>query len=220
MPFDPNSTSTNDWLEQNHSDLSLWDQSSDYANNFELYSALDSWDSNSFSPLETELYQSPTSNLSDCDDYFTLNENHAIHPTIEDTPTLSPTLSYRTISSPTPSPISPPRRKRGRPRTTCRKDSPTATSTNHNSLITKSTRTPHNQVERKYREGLNFEMERLRLAIPATARWENGSSSSGASSANSLKPSKAMVLACAIDYIQEVERERDALLCEKSSLRR
>jgi len=63
-------------------------------------------------------------------------------------------------------------------------------------------------------------MERLRLAIPATARWENGSSSSPSALAGSLKPSKAMVLACAIDYIREVERERDELAEENMTLKR
>jgi len=212
VSFETNSAFTNEWLQQGYPDLGLYDPSSDYANDFDLYSPV--WDEKPLGQLGGESsYQSPTATFSDSDDYFTLNHNHAITPRIEDTPALSPTRSTHTFSDGVPSPTELPKRKRGRPRASARKES-ISSATYHDSPASKSTRTPHNQVERKYREGLNAEMERLRLAIPATARWENGSG------AGSPKPSKAMVLACAIDYIKDIERQRDLLLRENSLLRR
>ena len=64
---------------------------------------------------------------------------------------------------------------------------------------------PHNQVERKYREGLNSEIEKLRSVVP-TLPQSNDSGVIG-----QPKPSKAIVLAAAVDYIKSTERERDAL---------
>ncbi|KAF2675958.1 hypothetical protein K458DRAFT_253115, partial [Lentithecium fluviatile CBS 122367] len=81
-------------------------------------------------------------------------------------------------------------------------NSPPASSTN-----TKQHRLPHNQVERKYRENLNAELERLRRAIPTLP--QNAAVDGGAM--GQPKPSKAMVLAGAIEYIKAIERERDEL---------
>jgi len=76
-----------------------------------------------------------------------------------------------------------------------------------------SRRVPHNQVEQKYRNGLNAELERLREAV-STAPQRNFNHLSGPA-----KPSKAMVLASAIDYIKSIEAERDQLQDENQMLR-
>lgn len=70
---------------------------------------------------------------------------------------------------------------------------------------------PHTEVERKYREKLNAELERLRKAVPMLP--QSDSSESGG-----VKPSKSMVLAVAIDYIKELERQRDLAVEEVERL--
>ncbi|PSN61298.1 hypothetical protein BS50DRAFT_157774 [Corynespora cassiicola Philippines] len=104
-----------------------------------------------------------------------------------------------------------PQRKRGRPRLD-RKDSDTP-STSSSTKCARTTRLPHNQVERKYREGLNSELERLRRAVPTLPQSDEGGVM------GQPKPSKAMVLAGAIDYIKKIEREREMLLAEVEALR-
>lgn len=94
-----------------------------------------------------------------------------------------------------------PQRKRGRPRLD-RATMPLSV----NFKKMQSHRVPHNQVERKYREGLNSELERLRKAIPTLPRANDGNAM------GMPRPSKAMVLAGAIDYIKRIERERDIAL--------
>lgn len=95
-------------------------------------------------------------------------------------------------------------RKRGRPRLN-------RISTTDGSSGSDSRRTqclPHKQVERKYREGLNVEFERLRRAVPTLPQ------SVEANVIGAAKPSKRMVLGAAIDYISRIERERDAAVDE------
>jgi Helix-loop-helix DNA-binding domain len=77
-----------------------------------------------------------------------------------------------------------------------------------------SQRVPHNQVEQKYRNGLNAELERLRetVAVAPSRVFAHLSNSSA-------KPSKAMILASAIDYIKSIEAERDQLADENEVLR-
>ena len=104
-----------------------------------------------------------------------------------------------------------PQRKRGRPRL-----DRTETISSTSSPSTKSQKTgrlPHNQVERKYREGLNAELERLRRAVPTLPQ------SNEAGAMGQPKPSKAMVLASAIEYIRKLETERDTLKFENERLR-
>ena len=112
-------------------------------------------------------------------------------------------------ASPEAKPEQPVKRKRGRPRI-IRADSD---STDSKRKSRESNRLPHNQVERKYREGLNAELERLRLAVPTLPQWD----------AHALdappKPSKATVLASAIEYIRKMELERDQLRQENEVLR-
>jgi hypothetical protein len=52
------------------------------------------------------------------------------------------------------------------------------------------------------------------MSVPSTACWEGD-----CSDPISLKPSKAMVLASAINYIKAVEEERDMLILEIESTR-
>ncbi|KAH8698063.1 hypothetical protein GQ44DRAFT_95499 [Phaeosphaeriaceae sp. PMI808] len=69
-------------------------------------------------------------------------------------------------------------------------------------------RIAHNQVERKYREGLNAGIEKLHRAVPALPQ-ERGDAALG-----QARPSKLMVLASAVEYIKSIERERDAAIEE------
>jgi hypothetical protein len=77
-----------------------------------------------------------------------------------------------------------------------------------------SRRVPHNQVEQKYRNGLNAELERLREAVAVAP-----SRAFAHLSNSTAKPSKAMVLASAIDYIKSIKAERDQLADENQVLR-
>ncbi|KAF2732021.1 hypothetical protein EJ04DRAFT_344704 [Polyplosphaeria fusca] len=102
-------------------------------------------------------------------------------------------------------------RKRGRPRL----DRSTSDATNNSVPFSKTRvqRLPHNQVERKYREGLNAELERLRKAVPTLIQGD------GQDVTDAPKPSKATIMASAIDYIKKVEAERDSLRTENDYLR-
>ncbi|KAF2188530.1 hypothetical protein K469DRAFT_514864, partial [Zopfia rhizophila CBS 207.26] len=104
-------------------------------------------------------------------------------------------------------------RKRGRPRVHQSKTDPTNYSTGNSPKSRLGRRRLHNQVERKYREGLNSELERLRRAVP-TLPQRDSDNLTGHS-----KLRKATVLASAIDYIKKIERERDSLLEENERLR-
>jgi hypothetical protein len=106
-------------------------------------------------------------------------------------------------------------RKRGRPRTV-RTAENTLYDESHAKPSKPSKRQPHNQVERKYREGLNAELERLRLALPTLHKWEMAASCGGS---GMPKASKAAVLAGAVAYIQDMERERDHLRRENELLK-
>lgn len=124
----------------------------------------------------------------------------------------SPISLSPVTTNPIPSPedpnVKPPPRKRGRPRIHRPASEGSATSP------AKAARTqcmPHTEVERKYREKLNAELERLRKAVPMLP--QSDSSESGG-----VKPSKSMVLAVAIDYIKELERQRDIAVEEVERL--
>ncbi|EUC31409.1 hypothetical protein COCCADRAFT_6708 [Bipolaris zeicola 26-R-13] len=126
-------------------------------------------------------------------------------------------LSPVVATNPTPSPqdpISKPLpRKRGRPRIHRPASEPSAIGSSTSPA--KHARTqcmPHTEVERKYREKLNAELERLRKAVPLLPQSDASSESGG------VKPSKSMVLAVAIDYIKELERQRDLAVEEVERL--
>lgn len=82
-------------------------------------------------------------------------------------------------------------------------------------------RLPHNQVERKYRESLNTQLESLRRVVPALQ--QNRAPPCDSADIEDLpapsKPSKAVVLASATAYIKQVEKERKQLVDENATLR-
>lgn len=174
----------------------------------------------SFDPICTEPFEtacfSPTTHIpsrtpSLCGDA----PEKASSPT-SSTSTLSPrNLKRESPSSPDSASEEPtpkrPQRKRGRPRLD-RTETISSTSS-PSSKSQKTGRLPHNQVERKYREGLNAELERLRRAVPTLPQSDE------AGAMGQPKPSKAMVLASAIEYIRKIEAERDALKLENERLR-
>ncbi|KAF1925455.1 uncharacterized protein M421DRAFT_103169 [Didymella exigua CBS 183.55] len=120
----------------------------------------------------------------------------------------SPSAPDSALEEPTPKR---PQRKRGRPRLD-RAETISSTSS-PSSKSQKTGRLPHNQVERKYREGLNAELERLRRAVPTLAQSDE------AGAMGQPKPSKAMVLASAIEYIRRLEAENSALKVDNDRLR-
>ncbi|KAF1999162.1 hypothetical protein P154DRAFT_437801 [Amniculicola lignicola CBS 123094] len=160
----------------------------------------------------------------------------APQPTLSISPPLSPQLK-RESSSDIDFPSSPkrqaeplvtasqPPRKRGRPRldrsstsssfapTPARTFSSSSQPSSSSCKVKPTQRLPHNQVERKYREGLNSELERLRRAVPTLIQRDTRDLTSPP------KPSKATILASAIEYIKTTERERDMLRLEVERLR-
>jgi hypothetical protein len=76
----------------------------------------------------------------------------------------------------------------------------------------RTTSIPHDMVERKYREGLNAQLERLRRAVPALLQSDDGDGTS------QPKPSKSMVIAAAINHIETVTLERDLLHDENNRI--
>jgi len=107
-----------------------------------------------------------------------------------------------------PEPQARPKRKRGRPRLV-RTDS--EESTPRKQRLSK--RQPHSEVERKYRESVNAELERLRMAIPTLSSLDSQLLQ------NPAKLSKATVLSSAIEYIRKMELERDRLQQENDVLK-
>jgi len=86
-------------------------------------------------------------------------------------------------------------RKRGRPR--LHRANSNSSTCSENCIHTHKHRVPHNEVERKYRDRLNTELERLRRVVPTLPRGHT-------------RLSKSMILAGAIDYIEKTEREKEA----------
>lgn len=143
---------------------------------------------------------SRTPSLCDDAEFLGLGDSQPLTPSDQITPKTSPDSE------------APPKRKRGRPRLIrADSDSSFGDPTPRKSRISK--RQPHNEVERKYREGLNAELERLRLAIPTLPQCDSQAAN------GAPKPSKATVLASAIDYIHKMERERDRLRQENEVLK-
>ncbi|KAH9865197.1 hypothetical protein IAQ61_009144 [Plenodomus lingam] len=165
-------------------------------------SSMESTDSNYFSPQTHATSRTPSL----CGDA----------PQEAYSPTLSPTVK-KEESPGSPASLSEdntpkrPLRKRGRPR--LEHSSTESKSTTPSSKGQRSVRLPHNQVERKYREGLNSELERLRKAVPTLPQSDEGGVM------GQPKPSKAMVLSSAIEYIKKIESERDTLREENERLK-
>lgn len=112
-------------------------------------------------------------------------------------------------TQPTPeqcsAPPAPQKPKRGRPRL----DRSAFPLNQHNKRL------PHNQVERKNREGINASLERLRKLIPSLCQNDKLSGL-----LDPPKPSKAMILEGAIERIKEIEKERDLSRAECKRMRR
>ncbi|EMD65846.1 hypothetical protein COCSADRAFT_35828 [Bipolaris sorokiniana ND90Pr] len=128
-------------------------------------------------------------------------------------PPRSPPLPLREISKEATSPDeeSAPRQarpKRGRPRLdrnlSGAKPVP-STNASSSKQHQRAPRQPHKQVERKYREGLNSNLVRLRRAVPTLSQSEEDAVIGWPA------PSKAMILSCAVEYIAKIELERDGL---------
>lgn len=123
---------------------------------------------------------------------------------------ISPTHGPSPQAFQPPKSISPQTRKRGRPRL-----NRTVLSASSKKSVEKphKIRIPHTEVERKYRRGLNSELERLRRVVPTLPQIHDGTALGQA------RLSKAMVLSAAIDYIKRTEIERDAAMDELDMLR-
>lgn len=91
-------------------------------------------------------------------------------------------------------------RKRGRPRKDCASPETFTPITRRHSDGTR--RIPHNEVERKYREGLNASFRKLQCAVPALSQLSDAI-------IGTARPSKAVVIDSAIEYIHRLEKERD-----------
>lgn len=124
----------------------------------------------------------------------------------------SPPPTHSTASSTTQK-TSIPQRKRGRgkkvrdlrPTNDDEKDSSLPLTTS----FTPGNRVPHNQIEQKYRNGLNENINRLREVV-----------ASSQNTSDSAKLSKAMVLSGAVDCIKTMEDARDELEVENKGLRK
>ncbi|TLD36833.1 putative transcription factor bhlh protein [Venturia nashicola] len=205
-----------------------------WSNDYPLHSpSIDGWlNQNEWNFFENEPVQPPTLDLDQyispqnlCNISSTSVSPHNHHAFSEATSPETPSLYDEDLHlkqepSYTPSPtnaIPTAPRKRGRPPTARPSEDTTYDESTQISKPTKpSKRQPHNQVERKYRQGLNAELERLKKALPTFHNWQMASSC-GAS--GMPKTSKAGVLAGAVAYIQDMERECDHLRRENELLK-
>ncbi|KAF2017761.1 hypothetical protein BU24DRAFT_157890 [Aaosphaeria arxii CBS 175.79] len=81
-------------------------------------------------------------------------------------------------------------------------------------------RLPHNQVERKYRESLNTQLESLRRVVPALQQNQRGCDGADIEDLPApSKPSKAVILASATAYIKQMEKDKKSLAEENAALR-
>lgn len=80
-------------------------------------------------------------------------------------------------------------------------------------------RLPHNQVERKYRESLNTQLESLRRVVPSLQQNRNCDDADIEDLPVASKPSKAVVLASATAHIKQMEKDKKQLQDENQLLR-
>jgi hypothetical protein len=81
-------------------------------------------------------------------------------------------------------------------------------------------RLPHNQVERKYRESLNTQLESLRRVVPSLQQGQRGFDGADIEDLPTpSKPSKAVILASATAYIKQMEKEKKAAADENQLLK-
>ncbi|RMZ67367.1 transcription factor bhlh [Pyrenophora seminiperda CCB06] len=80
-------------------------------------------------------------------------------------------------------------------------------------------RLPHNQVERKYRESLNTQLESLKRVVPSLQQNRGCDGADIEDLPTPSKPSKAVILASATAYIKQMEKDRKGLAEENEMLR-
>ncbi|KAF1974161.1 hypothetical protein BU23DRAFT_118879 [Bimuria novae-zelandiae CBS 107.79] len=81
-------------------------------------------------------------------------------------------------------------------------------------------RLPHNQVERKYRESLNTQLESLRRVVPSLQQNQRGCDGADIEDLPTpSKPSKAVILASATAYIKSMEKDKKTLQDENQLLK-
>ncbi|PSN67223.1 hypothetical protein BS50DRAFT_386066 [Corynespora cassiicola Philippines] len=81
-------------------------------------------------------------------------------------------------------------------------------------------RLPHNQVERKYRESLNTQLDSLRRVVPSLQQNQQACNSADIEDLPTpSKPSKAVILASATAYIKQMEKDKKSLADENQLLR-
>lgn len=86
----------------------------------------------------------------------------------------------------------------------------------HHRPVSRS-RVPHNLVERRYRDNLNNQIDRLRLMLPSLCDLQP-SSDLCEDSCSPRMPSKATIIQTATTYIQDIRKERDRLLDTNKAL--
>ncbi|KAF3002481.1 hypothetical protein E8E13_005683 [Curvularia kusanoi] len=80
-------------------------------------------------------------------------------------------------------------------------------------------RLPHNQVERKYRESLNTQLDSLRRVVPSLQQNRACDGADIEDLPTPSKPSKAVILASATAHIKQQEKDKKALADENALLR-
>jgi hypothetical protein len=81
-------------------------------------------------------------------------------------------------------------------------------------------RLPHNQVERKYRESLNTQLDSLKRVVPSLQQGQRACDGADIEDLPTpSKPSKAVILASATAYIKQMEKDRKSLAEENQLLR-
>ncbi|KAK7518619.1 hypothetical protein IWZ03DRAFT_358901 [Phyllosticta citriasiana] len=178
---------------------------------------------------------SPTPSLSGPESPFS-HEDHSMEgltsatTTAPSSPRRSSQISLKRSAPPSPImdtiPPAPKRQLRNRHHEEPHDDEPRATPRASSNRAPPKTRQPHNMVEKKYREGLNNELERLRRAVrtlpqpPTRSLSSDDDDDDGYGYSTSVpKPSKAAVLAGAVEYIRYLETEHERLRSENEQLR-
>jgi hypothetical protein len=80
-------------------------------------------------------------------------------------------------------------------------------------------RVPHHQVERKYRDSLNTQLETLKRVVPSLQQQRVCDGADIEDLSAPSKPSKAVILSSATAYIKQVERDKKSLLDQNRLLR-
>lgn len=80
-------------------------------------------------------------------------------------------------------------------------------------------RVPHHQVERKYRDSLNTQLESLRRVVPSLQQQRVCDGADIEDLSAPAKPSKAVILSSATAYIKQVETEKKNLADQNRLLR-